>query len=157
MHRLARFFLVWIIIAGLAVTVSAAPLRTMTGTQLADILRENSGKIILINFFASWCPPCRVEIPDLIELRRSYPEDKLIIIGISVDEDMDSIKAFIKKTGFNYPVYITDFRLPTVYAVSGIPHNVLYLPSGKIAYSEGGILTRESLEAFFKSILKETQ
>lgn len=157
MRRFILFLLALVMMLSLAVSASSAPLKTMTAPQLADLLRDSKGKIVLINFFASWCPPCRAEIPDLMTLRRDYSEEELVMIGISVDEDLDKIKAFIERTGFNYPVYLTDFRLPGMYSVSSIPHNVIYLPSGKLIYSEGGIIARDELSAMFNSILKEKQ
>ena len=157
MRRFILFLLALVMMLSLAVSASSAPLKTMTAPQLADLLRDSKGKIVLINFFASWCPPCRAEIPDLMTLRRDYSEEELVMIGISVDEDLDKIKAFIERTGFNYPVYLTDFRLPGMYSVSSIPHNVFYLPSGKLIYSEGGIIARDELSTMFNSILKEKQ
>jgi thiol-disulfide isomerase/thioredoxin len=70
------------------------------------------GRVVILNFWATWCGPCRVEIPDLIELRSNFPEKDLAIIGVSLDargtpDELDvSIRAFVGNYGINYPVYL---------------------------------------------------
>src|SRR5216684_2719074 len=64
------------------------------------------GKIILLNFWASWCGPCRAEVPDLVELQTRYKDD-LQVIGLVVDDDdMDAIHQFVRDLGINYPVAV---------------------------------------------------
>src|SRR5262249_41376390 len=67
---------------------------------------EWQGKAVLLNFWATWCPPCREEIPDLIELQAKY-RDRLQIVGLSVDEGTpDAVKSFVQKARMNYPVAV---------------------------------------------------
>jgi len=83
-------------------------------------LSELKGKRVILNFWATWCPPCMAEVPYFIKLRSETPESEIVIVGIS-SEDVGTLKAFVKQNGINYPVASTDV-LPT-------PYNV---PTGKI-------------------------
>jgi peroxiredoxin len=83
-------------------------------------LSELKGKRVVLDFWATWCPPCRKEIPHFIKLANEASPDELVIIGIS-SEDADTLKAFVKKNGINYPIASAD-ELPSPYTdVTGIP------------------------------------
>jgi peroxiredoxin len=91
---------------------------TLEGKTLK--LSELKGKRVVLDFWATWCPPCRKEIPHFIELANGASPDELVIIGIS-SEDADTLKAFVKKNGINYPIALAD-DLPSPYSdVTGIP------------------------------------
>src|SRR5260370_22424472 len=84
-----------------------APDFKLTGLDdKAVTLADSHGKVILLNFWATWCGPCRAEIPDLVELQNKY-KDRLQVLGLVVDDDdQDAIKEFAKEFGINYPVAI---------------------------------------------------
>jgi cytochrome c biogenesis protein CcmG/thiol:disulfide interchange protein DsbE len=83
-------------------------------------LSELKGKRVIIDFWATWCPPCVMEIPHFIELRKQVSGDELVIVGIS-DEDAETLKPFVKKKGINYPIASAD-DLPAPYNdVTSIP------------------------------------
>jgi peroxiredoxin len=83
-------------------------------------LSELKGKRVVLDFWATWCPPCRKEIPHFIKLASEASPDELVIIGIS-SEDADTLKAFVKKNGINYPIASAD-DFPSPYKdVTGIP------------------------------------
>ena len=68
-------------------------------------LSDYKGKVVIIDFWATWCGPCRRGIPEFIELQSEYGEDKLVILGVSVDQgDLSVVPAFAKNYGINYPV-----------------------------------------------------
>lgn len=83
-------------------------------------LSDLKGKRVVVDFWATWCPPCVQEIPHFIKLRSDSSPDDLVIVGIS-SEDTDTLKSFVKKKGINYPIASAD-DLPAPYKdVSGIP------------------------------------
>ena len=102
-------------------------MRDLDGHQIA--LSDMRGKITLVNFWATWCGPCRAEIPDLVELQDRYP-DQLQIIGVSLDESgPETVRAFADTFEMNYPVVMTTpeitkqfpgvFALPTTFILDG--------------------------------------
>ncbi len=88
---------------------------------------EYQGKVRLINFFATWCPPCLEEIPTLIELHKKYDADGFSVIGLSVDQGgREIVKKFAKKLKINYPVLMADDDVTNGFGgISGIPVSFL--------------------------------
>ena len=83
----------------LALPAFAAPQKAdaisgISSEKVLDIVKANKGKLVFINFFATWCPPCREEIPELISIRKAYPADKVVIVGISLDSDRGKLESF---------------------------------------------------------------
>ena len=78
--------------------------KTVGLKDLTSIVAQHKGKVVMLNFFATWCPPCREEIPDLVSLAPKY-EGKVVIVGLSVDEDASTLPAFLKRLKVDYPVY----------------------------------------------------
>jgi thiol-disulfide isomerase/thioredoxin len=108
------------------------------------------GKVVLVNFWATWCPPCRAEIPDLIKLQDKY-RDKLVIIGVSEDEGgVDEVKAFVAQQRMNYPIVMTTPELSAVFrGVSALPTTFVIDREGRLAQRHVGLLNaaRTELEA----------
>jgi thiol-disulfide isomerase/thioredoxin len=99
-------------------------------------LADSHGKVILLNFWATWCGPCREEIPDLIELQRKY-QDRLQIIGISVDDDdAGAVKKVVDATGINYPVAMASPEVRIAYGGIGA------LPTSFVLDSEGRVVQK---------------
>ncbi len=93
---------------------SSAPLftvQTIDGKTLS--LSDLKGKGVILNFWATWCPPCRAEIPAMIELQKEY-EGKFTFIGIALNDQEDKVRAFISEKGMNYPVAMNN-GLATLY------------------------------------------
>lgn len=119
---------------------------------LADILEKNRGKVVILNFFATWCPPCRVELPELRDLRDAIPEKELTIIGLSVDEEASPVPEFIREAGVNYPVYMADKSVTDKFAIQSVPHNVFFAPNGKMEVSEPGMAETRILKEVVKDL-----
>ena len=95
-------------------------------------LYDYRGKIVLVNFWATWCPPCAVEIPHLVELYNKYKEKGLIILGLSLDTDPEKIKYFVKKNEMEYPVLLGARKLIKTYAIKGVPTAYMIDKDGSI-------------------------
>ncbi len=93
--------------------------------KLKSILLKNPDKIVLLNFWATWCGGCREEIPDLIQFYDEY-KGKVVLIGLSLDESTDDIKNFIKLAKINFPVYIADRKLVQHFMVQTIPVTFIF-------------------------------
>src|SRR5580693_6525137 len=128
----------------------SAPDFKLTGLDGKPVtLADSKGKVILLNFWATWCGPCRAEIPDLVELQNKY-KDRLQILGLVVDDDdQDAIKAFVEKFGINYPVAIATDDIRIQYG--GIPA----LPTSFVLDAEGRIV--QKLDGLRDPVLYETE
>jgi thiol-disulfide isomerase/thioredoxin len=113
-------------------------------TITAESLR---GKVVLVNFWATWCPPCRAEIPDLVKLQEKYG-DKLVVLGISEDEaPVADVKAFMAEQKMNYPVAMTTPELARVFTgVSALPTTFVIDPEGLIQQRHVGMLNAQTTE-----------
>jgi peroxiredoxin len=106
------FFFLFIVIVGCQKEVEAGPtapdfsLKDLSGQTVT--LEQYRGKVVLLDFWATWCPPCRMTIPMLIKLQDKYRDDGLVILGISIDDPQQitdkDLRYFIKMNKINYPV-----------------------------------------------------
>lgn len=129
---------------------------TLKDIHGADVhLASFKGKIILLNFWATWCGPCKVEIPSLVELQAEYPDD-LVVLGYSVDDTVDLLKPYVAEYGINYPVLVGRGREEVQDAYGpmwGIPVSVIIDRNGRIAKKHSGIATKEQFEREIKALL----
>jgi len=124
-------------------------LMDITGKE--QLLSNYRGKNILIVFWATWCAPCRMEIPHLIELRRTVSEDDLAILAIS-NESPDIVKAFVARTSINYTVVLDHGALPGPYnTINAIPSSFFIDPEGKIKLATSGLLSLEEIRAILEA------
>jgi thiol-disulfide isomerase/thioredoxin len=127
-----------------------APEFKLTGLDGKPVtLAGSKGKVVLVNFWATWCGPCRAEIPDLVELQKKY-QDRLQILGLVVDDDdMVAIKKFAARFGINYPVAIATNEIRLQYG--GIPA----LPTSFVLDSDGRVVQKH--EGLRDPVLYETE
>jgi thiol-disulfide isomerase/thioredoxin len=127
-------------------------LTTLEGKPLS--LAEYKSKVVLLNFWATWCGPCRLEIPDLVELQIKY-KDQLQIIGLVVDEeDQDAIKSFAEKFGINYPVAIATDAVRTEYGgIPALPTSFLLDAEGRVVQKHEGLRDPVLYEVEIRSLL----
>lgn len=139
--------------AAFAASAAAVPSLNLAG--LTDLLAKNKGKVIMLNFFATWCPPCQVEVPDLVAVNKKFAGKDVLVIGLSVDEDEKVVLPFMKKMGIDYPVYMAGRDITKAFQVSSIPHNVFYAKGGQRVISEPGIADTEMMEMVFTKLLEQ--
>ena len=128
-------------------------LKDMNGVDVK--LASFKGKVILLNFWATWCGPCRAEIPALVELQKQYADD-LVILGFSVDDPVDKLKPYATQYKINYPVLVGTGHEDVQDAFGplwGIPVSVFIGRDGVIAKKHSGIGTKEQFEQEIKSLL----
>jgi thiol-disulfide isomerase/thioredoxin len=138
-------------------TGKAAPLHfTLKDMHGADVkLASFKGKVILLNFWATWCGPCKAEIPSLIELQDKYGDD-LVVLGLSVDDTVDKMKPYAAQYKINYPLLVGNGREDVQEAFGplfGIPVSVIIGRDGKIAKKHSGIATKAQFEREIKALL----
>jgi len=105
-------------------------------------LKSLQGKVVLVNFLATWCPPCRKEMPDLDALYKQFQSQGLVVLAIS-DEDAAKVKPFIAEKGITYTVLLDPGRkVNTLFNVMGIPKTFIYDRSGKLVAESIDMRTR---------------
>ena len=106
-------------------------------------LQAQHGKVVLVNFWATWCPPCRKEMPDLEKLYQQFKDQGLLILAIS-DEDMSKVQPFIAKHHYTYPILLDPgSRVHQMFRVEGIPKSFIYDRNGKLAAEAIDMRTRK--------------
>jgi thiol-disulfide isomerase/thioredoxin len=115
------------------------------------------GQVVLVNFWATWCPPCRKEIPSLIEMQAKYQARGFTILGISMDEGGSSaVRHFLEKLKVNYPVIIGDAALAREFGgVMGIPTSFLMDRQGNLIQRYDGYVTEEILGGKIEKLLDQ--
>jgi peroxiredoxin len=119
-------------------------------------LADYKGKVILVNFWATWCPPCKAEIPGFIELYAEYKDKGLVILGVSGDDDPDTLKKFASEWKINYPMIVgrdEQALLDSYGPIYGYPISVLVGRDGSVCGRHVGPATKEEFEREIKALL----
>jgi thiol:disulfide interchange protein DsbD len=113
------------------------------------------GKVVMINFWATWCPPCQAEIPDFIEVYKTYKSKGFEIIGIAMDEDgWSAVKPFMDTSKINYPIVLGTMEVVQQYGgIKGFPTTFIVDKDGYLAGMQVGMLSKEALEQKVNSLL----
>jgi cytochrome c biogenesis protein CcmG/thiol:disulfide interchange protein DsbE len=134
-----------------------APGFSLTGTDgKIKKLSDFKGKIVIIDFWATWCAPCRKGIPDLIELQKEFGK-KIVIIGISLDQQKSDVIPFMKKMGINYPIVYGSPEVTRQYGgVEAIPATFIIDRKGNIVDQHIGLTPKSEYSDQIKKLLKKT-
>jgi thiol-disulfide isomerase/thioredoxin len=127
----------------------ATPTFTVTALDGRTISSADwRGKVVLVNFWATWCPPCRAEIPDLIALQKKYG-DHLVVVGISEDEgSVEGVKRFVADHKINYPIVMSTPELRKIFpGVMALPTTFVLDREGNLAQKNVGMLNAKETEA----------
>lgn len=130
---------------------------TIKDTNGKDVvLSSYKGKVILLNFWATWCGPCRIEIPGFVELHETYESQGLVVLGLSVDDPVSKLKTFAGELKINYPILIGDGRddVKDAYPLLGLPTTFIIGRDGKICSTHTGLALKEQLEPIIRSLLQ---
>ena len=130
---------------------------TLKDTSNRDVnLSSFKGKVILLDFWATWCGPCKIEIPWFIEFQNKYAKNGLQVVGVSVDDTLDKLKPYVATMKMNYPVLqgLDHDDLQDAYGpMFGIPVTAVISREGKICLKHAGLASKDSFENMIKSLL----
>jgi peroxiredoxin len=141
---LSRFAAGAVVLLGLSGAVGAQEPRSLVGKRapsfaLEDLhgthvdLARDRGKVVLLNFWATWCAPCKVEMPQFMEWQKEYGPRGLVVIGVSIDDSAAPALAFVEKLHLNYPVVMGNAKLGERYGgVLGVPVTFLIDRAGVV-------------------------
>lgn len=131
-----------VLLAGLHQPSRAVDAGSISSSELKAMINASGARVVLVNFWATWCGPCRKEIPGLIQLRKDYAEDDLAIMGISLDYNPNTVAAFNRKAGINYPIYMADPDLIREFQIEAVPRLIVYNGGAVVEDHEGYMPTR---------------
>lgn len=129
-------------------------LKDMHGDDIA--LSDYAGKVILLDFWATWCAPCRIEIPGFVEMVETYAERGLAVLGVSIDDPPDALLPYAEELGMNYPVLIGDGRddLKDSYGpLIGFPTSFIIDRSGTICHKHTGFSPKDRFVREIEALL----
>ncbi len=134
----------------------AAPDFTLTQANGQPLsLSAYKGKVVLLDFWATWCGGCKLEIPWYIEFDHKYRSKGLAVIGVSMDDEgMKVVKPFLAEKKIDYPVVIGNEELASRYGLTNMPMTLLIDRDGKIAVSRTGVVDKGSFESNIQTLLK---
>jgi peroxiredoxin len=127
-------------------------LRQIDGPNLR--LGEQRGRVVMVNFWATWCGPCRVELPQLARLHDKYRGSGFLLLGVNIDEDPGAARALAGKLGLKFPVLLdTDKKVVGSYDLNAMPATVLIDKDGRVRHLHRGY--REGVEQTYEQQVRE--
>ncbi|HEY3633862.1 MAG TPA: TlpA disulfide reductase family protein [Caldimonas sp.] len=130
-------------------------LHAMSGPNLR--LKEQRGRVVMVNFWATWCGPCRQEMPQLNRLYEKYKSSGFVLLGVNVDDDTSKAAEVAAKLGVTFPVLLdTDKSVSKLYDLSTMPSTVIIDREGKVRYVHRGYLSgyEDNYEKQIRELLK---
>jgi thiol-disulfide isomerase/thioredoxin len=119
-------------------------------------LADYKGKVVMMNFFATWCGPCKVETPWFVELQDEYREQGVAFLGVQIEDDPQLLEAFATEYKVNYPMLVANDRTDLQEAYGpfwGIPVTVMIQRDGTICKRHSGLATKDQFERDIKALL----
>jgi thiol-disulfide isomerase/thioredoxin len=158
MRRLPRLFLscclsLLLVAAGGSFAAPSGSFSEISAGELLKRIADESGKVVVVNVFASWCPPCREEIPGLINIRRAFSEKDVVILGISVDREPRALGNYMNELKISYPVMLAKGDFIERVGVVAVPQLLIYDKKGELALNHKGLLDEAKLRKAITEIL----
>jgi peroxiredoxin len=121
-------------------------------------LSSQKGKVVLLDFWATWCAGCKIEIPWFIEFDKAYRAKGLMSIGVSMDDEgWKTIEPYLKKNPISYTIVAGNFEASDPYGVTALPVTVLIDRAGRVAAKHVGVVQKRAFEAELKQLLAESR
>jgi thiol-disulfide isomerase/thioredoxin len=127
-------------------------LEALDGSEAS--LSDYAGSVVLVNFWATWCPPCRDEIPHFEEAYQAYQDEGLVVLGVNYQESAAEVEPFVQGFGVTYPILLDESgMLAKEYRAVGLPTSVLVDRDGVIQVRHSGYLSEGQLEQYLSELL----
>lgn len=126
-------------------------LQDLSGKEVS--LSDFKGKKVYLNFWATWCPPCKGEIPDIEKLYNETKNSDLVILAVDIGEDRDTVQSFLKSNNYNFNVLLDmDQSTASKYSISGIPTSYFINKDGTISAKRVGAMSLSEMKSYISSI-----
>jgi peroxiredoxin len=127
-------------------------LKAMDGSKAS--LSDYRGGPVLINFWATWCAPCRAEIPDFEAAYQAHKDEGFVVLGVNVEESQQAVESFVAEVGMTYPVLLDEHgQVMREYRSQGLPMSLLLDEEGVIQVRHVGLLSGDKLEEYLGKVL----
>ncbi len=155
-YKCFTFLFVIMIFSVSLISYAGETVKKINLAELNSLLNSNKGKVIVLNLWATWCPPCRKEMPGFINLYKKYNDRGLEIIGVAFDENgLEVVPPFIKSLGVNYPIYLDGGDIGPAFDLQAYPTTIVYGKDGKVVNKHLGYLSEEDLDSELGKLLKK--
>lgn len=127
--------------------------KTLDGAELGK--KELLGKVVVVDFWATWCPPCVYKVPGYVKLQEAYRDRGVVIVGISADGNLEQLKRFLEQRGVNYPIALIDEPLAELFGEREmmLPTTYLIDREGRIRHRQVGAMESEAFAKMIESLL----
>jgi cytochrome c biogenesis protein CcmG/thiol:disulfide interchange protein DsbE len=129
-------------------------LPTLHGGQWS--LAQQKGEVVLVNFWATWCPPCRTETPGLVSIAKRYSGKGVQVVGITMDDDRHRVPEFISRYGISYPILLPTDDSPLASSIESLPTSLLIDRNGRVARTYIGAVDEGTLARDIERLLAES-
>ncbi len=123
--------------------------------ELLKRVSKEKGKVMVVNVFASWCPPCRDEIPGLVRARRDFTEEQVALLGVSVDKEPKALANYINELRINYPIMLAEGDFIQRVKVTAVPQLLIYNKKGELVVNHRGLVDEADLKKTIADLLME--
>jgi len=128
-------------------------LKDLEGKELS--LSDLKGKKVFLNFWATWCPPCRAEMPEIEKLYQETKDSNLVIVAVEIGEPLDTVKSFIDSNKYNFKVLLdSDQSIASKYNIASIPTSYFIDVDGNIVSKNVGAMNIDQMKAYIKTLDK---
>lgn len=160
MRRFHCFFLLTLLLfclgaaSAFAVPAKAADIPTVDAAGLFKRITAEKGRVVVVNIFASWCPPCREEIPGLVNVRRYFSEKDVVLLGVSVDKEPKALVNYMNEMHMNYPVLLAKGDFIQRIRVRAVPQLLIYNQKGELVFNHQGLMDEEDIKSSINEVLQ---
>jgi peroxiredoxin len=132
-----------------------APNFTLTSLEGQPVsLSDYAGKVVLVNLWATWCPPCKAEMPTLNRYYQDHQAEGLVVLAVNSQEESKTVKAFIDDSGFTFPVLVDlGGTVMSLYNTRGLPTSFIIDRQGRLRYTHTGQISSDQLEQYIAPLL----
>lgn len=120
--------------------------------DLNALIASSKGRVLIINFWATWCAPCVKEFPGMVAVRQQYPESDLTMIGISVDYNVRPVENFVKQNKVNFPIYLDNGDISKMMSIKSIPRTLIFNRNGEKVLDHLGYISEESFRHVIEKV-----